>query len=320
MLTRRQFLGSAATAGLAAPPAAQIAITIDLEMARNYPTWDQTHWDYEKGNLDDAAKGYAVEAARRVKALGGVIHFFVVGRVFEQEKVDWLEEIAALGHPVGNHTYDHVNLKATQPVELQPRFRRAPWLIAGKTALQVIDENIRMTSEAMRVRLGRGPAGFRAPGGYPNGIADRAEVQKILLDQGFRWASTKYVQHPTGVPGYDPHCRGGRREPSRQVLDAILAAQDQSQPFTYPSGLLEIPMCPISDLIAFRTAHWTLESFVKALGEIVTRAIDRRMTFVFLGHPSCLVVEDPEFRAIERMAHLARTVDLDTIARNAGRS
>lgn len=319
MLTRRQFLGAAATAGLAAPPA-QIAITIDLEMARNYPTWDQTHWDYEKGNLSDAAKRYAVEAARRVKALGGVIHFFAVGRVFEHEKVDWLEEILALGHPVGNHTYDHVNLKATRPDALQPRFRRAPWLIAGKTALQAIDENIRLTSEAMRARLGREPVGFRAPGGYPEGLADRPEVQKILLDQGFRWGSTKYVAHPTGVAGYDPNYRGGRREPSRAVLDAILAAQDQSQPFVYPSGLLEIPMCPISDLIAFRTAHWTLESFVKALEEIVTRALERRMTFVFLGHPSCLVVEDPEFRAVECIAKLARTVDLDTIARNAGKS
>src|SRR4051812_24393116 len=69
-------------AGEPSPEAtAQVAITLDLEMSRHYPTWDDMHWDYEKGNLDEATKRYAVEAARRVKAKGGVIHFFAVGRV-----------------------------------------------------------------------------------------------------------------------------------------------------------------------------------------------------------------------------------------------
>jgi hypothetical protein len=40
----------------------------------------------------------------------------------------------------------------------------------------VIAENIRMTSEAIRTRLGIAPAGFRSPGGFPNGIADDASM------------------------------------------------------------------------------------------------------------------------------------------------
>ena len=72
---------------------ALIAITLDLEMARNFPKWDDTHWDYEKGNLNADAKRYSVEAARRVKAHGGVIHFFAVGQVFEQENVDWMKQL-----------------------------------------------------------------------------------------------------------------------------------------------------------------------------------------------------------------------------------
>ena len=122
--TRRSFLAGALSAGVAAatsatvlavPPAvdkASIAITLDLEMSRNFPAWDQTHWDYEKGNLDTATKRYALEAARRVKANGGVIHFFALGQTMEQEDVGWLRAIAAQGHPIGNHTYDHVNVKA----------------------------------------------------------------------------------------------------------------------------------------------------------------------------------------------------------------
>ena len=31
---------------------ALIAITLNLEMSRAYPTRDQQEWDYEKGNLD----------------------------------------------------------------------------------------------------------------------------------------------------------------------------------------------------------------------------------------------------------------------------
>ena len=151
-ISRREFLAASASAavcvgGAAARPApaekAMVAITLDLEMARNFPKWETTHWDYEKGNLDDETKAYAVEAARRVKARGGVIHFFVVGRVFEQENVDWLREIHREGHPVGNHTYDHVNVKATEPEQIQFRFRRAPWLIEGKAPAEVIAETIR---------------------------------------------------------------------------------------------------------------------------------------------------------------------------------
>src|SRR4051812_49881215 len=115
-LTRRQFVAGCAALGIAGSPRhasageekkALIAITLDLEMARNFPTWEATHWDYEKGNLNDETKKYAVEAARRVKKHGGVIHFFLVASALEQENVDWLKEIVREGHPVGNHTYDH---------------------------------------------------------------------------------------------------------------------------------------------------------------------------------------------------------------------
>jgi hypothetical protein len=154
MITRRHFLTtSAALSGgllVPSPPSsrgaeakekqAQIAITLDLEMSRNFPRWEDTHWDFEKGNLDEATKQYALGVARRVKARGGVVHFFLVGRVLEQENVEWLNEIIHMGHSIGNHTYDHVNVKATKLADIQPRFQRSPWLVAGKEPLQVIRE------------------------------------------------------------------------------------------------------------------------------------------------------------------------------------
>ena len=43
-------------------------------MSRNFPVWEEMRWDYEKGNLNDETKRYTVEACRRVKAHGGVLH------------------------------------------------------------------------------------------------------------------------------------------------------------------------------------------------------------------------------------------------------
>jgi peptidoglycan/xylan/chitin deacetylase (PgdA/CDA1 family) len=331
--TRREFLATAAagSTGLGlglgmdispAPgaPAAEggpalIAITLDLEMSRNFPDWDDTHWDYEKGNLDEATKRYTVEACRRVKRAGGVVHCFAVGRVFEQERVDWLEEIVRAGHPVGNHTYDHVNVTATRMADVQFRFRRAPWLVEGRTPAEVIRDNIRLATAAMKARLGIEPAGFRTPGGFGDGLRDRPDLRAMLRGLGFGWVSSLYPRHEMGPP---------REPPGADVADAIDRAQAAAQPFVYPDGLVEVPMSPISDIGAFRNGRWRLEWFLEAVRRGVARALEQGAVFDFLGHPSCLVVTDPEFRVVDLICDLVRRaggrgalVGLDTIAQRA---
>lgn len=310
--------GGRAFGGDPAAPAAkaQIAVTLDLEMSRHYPTWDDLHWDYEKGNLNDAAKQYAVEAARRVKAHGGVVHFFAVGRVLEQENVDWLKKIHEQGHPIGNHTYDHVNVLAQTADQIQFRFQRAPWLIEGKTPAQVIRENIAVTGRALRRRVGVEANGFRAPGGFHNGLKDRVDLQKMLLDQGFHWVSSLYPPHPATKPG---------ERPTRETLAGLVESQALAQPFRYPSGLVEVPMSPISDVNAFRTGRWKLDWYLEAVRLGVEWAVENRAVYDFLAHPSCLGVVDPEFRTIELIAELVRQagprasiVGLDAVARRAG--
>jgi peptidoglycan/xylan/chitin deacetylase (PgdA/CDA1 family) len=325
MMTRRRFLAAvAAGAGLAfAPPTvchagedrALIAVTLDLEMSRNFPTWDQTEWDYQKGNLNDETKKYAVEAARRVKAAGGVLHFFALGRTLEQPNVDWLKQLAQAGHPVGNHTYDHVNVTATKPEDIQFRFRRAPWLIEGKQPRDVISENIRLTNAALKTRIGSNAAGFRTPGGFAKGLTDRPDVQQMLQDLGFEWVSSLYPGHLVGE---------AEKEPTAEVLASIVKAQAAAQPFVYPKGLVEVPMSPISDIGAFRTGRWQRDWFLKAVRLGVEWAIDNAAVFDFLGHPSCLYVTDPEFRSVDLICELvkkagkkAALVDLNTIAARA---
>ena len=291
---------------------ALIAITLDREMSRNFPVWEDTHWDYEKGNLNDPTKQYCVDAARRVKAQGGVIHFFAVGRVLEQENVDWLKEIVRTGHPVGNHTYDHVYVLAKKPEDVQFRFKRAPWLIAGKTAAEAIRENIQSTTAALKNRLGIEPAGFRTPGGFDPGLDGREDVQRMLLDLGYSWISCKAPKVDLGPAGTTP---------APAVFDAIARAQAAAQPLVYPTGLIDIPMSPISDVAAFRNGRWKLDQFLKAIRVGVEWAIEHRAVYDFLAHPSVLYPSDPKFKAIDLICDLvkkagnrAALVDLDTIA------
>jgi hypothetical protein len=324
VMSRRGFLAATGLAGVSSLPAsepaapASIAITLDLEMSRNFPTWEQTHWDYDKGNLNAETKQYAVEAARRVKNRGGIIHFFVVGRVLEQENVDWLKEIAHAGHPIGNHTYDHVNVLATRPEDLQFRFSRSPWLIERKKPIEVIRENIRLTTAALKTRIGVNDIGFRTPGGFHSGLRERPDIQRLLIDLGFSWISSLYPPHPNTKPGF---------EPDAAHLTGIRDAQKLAQPFVYSSGLIEVPMSPISDIGAFRTGKWKLDWFLTAIRTSVQWAIERRATFDFLGHPSCLYAVDPDFRTIDLICDLvaesnkrAVLTDLGKIATMAKRA
>ncbi len=320
-LSRRRFtVGLAASFGAAAMHSAEaaedrkarIAITLDLEMSREYPRRGLTEWDYEKGNLDTATKEYAERAAELVKDRGGRLHFFCVGRTLEQPDVDWLKRIAAAGHPVGNHTYDHVNVLARQPEEIQFRFRRAPWLIAGRSAAEVIRESIQLTNLALKQRVGIAAAGFRTPGGFSQGLADRPDVRHMLQELGFTWVSSKYPSHLSGVEG---------EEPPAEVYASIVAAQAQAQPFAYPGGLIEVPMSPISDVTAFRSKRWQLAWFLRAVKEAVQEAIRTGGVFDFLAHPSCLVVEDPQMQSLRLVCDLvaqagtrAEIATLDAIA------
>ena len=326
-LTRRGFLAGsvAATMGAAGLMAknrsaalknkALISITLDLEMSRHYPKRGMLEWDYQKGNLDEATKKYSVDAARVAKEHGGLIHFFCVGRVLEQKNTDWLQEIASTGHPVGNHTYDHVYVLAKTPEETQFRFRRSPWLVRGRETPELIYENIRIATEAMKQRAGISPNGFRTPGGFSNGLVDREDIQKMLLDLGFTWCSSKYPRHDAGKP---------KQEPTAEVYQSIVAAQRAAQPFVYPTGLVEIPMSPISDVNAFRSNFWKLDYFLKAIRMGVEWAIENKACYDFLAHPSCLVVEDPNFETIKMICDVVRQagdraeiVGLDTMAKRA---
>ena len=291
-MTRRELLAVPVAALAAAPRVAQIAITFDLEMSRNFPKWEDTEWDYQKGLLDEPAKRYSVRAADFVRDNGGRMHFFAVGRVFEQPNIAWLQQIVRGGHAVGNHTYDHVYLLAKTPDEIQFRFKRAPWLITGKSVAQGLEDNIRMATAAIRDRLGIEPQGFRTPGGFHDGLRGRADLQQMLQRQGFLWISaTSRKTNPDLAHAW-------------QSIEPELP---QSQPFRCPeTGLLEIPMSPVSDIQACRNGRWRLDDFIAILERVIDWTVERGQTFDFLAHPSCIGVVDPELKTIAMICRKVR--------------
>jgi hypothetical protein len=106
------------------------------------------------------------------------------------------------------------------------------------------------------------------------------------------------------------------------VLDDIVRAQANAQPFRYSTGLVDIPMSPISDVGAFRNSRWKLNEFLRALRLSVEWAIEQRAVFDFLAHPSVLYPNDPGFEAIELICDLvqkagtrATLTHLDSIAK-----
>jgi len=326
-LSRRGFLAGSVAAAMGAVTGlarnrdddlegkALVAISLDLEMSRHYPKRGMMEWDFQKGNLDDDTKKYAVEAGRVARERGGKIHYFCVGRALEQPDIGWLKGLAAAGHPVGNHTYDHVNVTAATVEQAQFRFQRAPWLARGMSARELIEDNVRITTDAMQRRAGIAPNGFRTPGGFNRGLDERPDLQKKFLHLGFDWISSRYPAHLYGKE---------KEEPTSDIYASIVAAQKDAQPYVYPSGLVEVPMSPISDVGAFRSTFWKLEWFLKANRLALEWAIESRACYDFLAHPSCLVVEDPNFETIKMICDVvkkagdkAAIVGLDAMARRA---
>ena len=176
--------------------------------------------------------------------------------------------------------------------DIQFRFKRSPWLIEGRTPREVIAANIGLAETAFRSSgsASRRPDSGRRAGsttGWPTDPTSRRCSGRRAIPGSA--ASTR--AHPiVGTSG---------KAPDEKVLAGIIAAQRLAQPFAYPSGLVEVPMSPISDVTAFRSGRWPLEAFLQAIEAGVNWAIEHRAVFCFLAHPSCLGVVDPSFRTID---------------------
>jgi hypothetical protein len=136
----------------------------------------------------------------------------------------------------------------------------------------------------------------------------------MLLECGFRWVSS-----------LAPSVAVSPENPAAADFDAVVRAQPASQPFVYPTGLIEIPMSPLGDVAAFRRKEkkWKLADFLAMIRRNVGWAIEHGGVFDLLTHPSIMCVEDPKCETYDLVCDLvaqsrgrAAIVGMDAIARH----
>lgn len=127
--------------------------------------------------------------------------FFVVGRMVE-ENSDVIRAIAAAGHEIGLHGYEHHHLSRYD-----------------SEALTLFGTNLAKAGAQLADMTGSRPIGFRAPYLlFPNFY--RREVYGLLKAQGYRWVSNREVRYPVELlrPGLIPMRNVWRRRDGRARL------------------------------------------------------------------------------------------------------
>ena len=260
-----------------------LSLTFDIEMTPNFPYWT-SKWNHRKGAIDEDTKLYLKRMSEIAKSYGVKLQFFLVGSALEDPNIDYLKQLVDDGHAIDNHTYTHVNVKAKDIGGLQEVYAAAPWRAEGLSPLEVIRQEIRQTNAAIEEKLGDKPQGFRTPGGFDGGLDDVPEVQDVLKDEGFRFASANY---------HYPVDRLVRHQPTEVLEAAFRASLDKLQPYRYPNGLLEIPLMGITSIWAFRHMDLDRWEFIDLIKAGVDHAHQNKQVFSLCCHPSDIAARDP---------------------------
>ncbi len=257
-----------------------IALSYDLEMCGGYQPDGVNH-----GRIIPEVQAYTLDLCGVAEQYGVPLHFFFVGNGIEHTQ-GCLKEILRRGHVLDNHTYAHLALTTDDVAKL--------------------DEELALTNRLLEERLGWKSTVLRGPGGYQNGLDGKAENQKAILKNGFRWVSGRH----------DGTHRGD--------MAHILRTVEENLPYAYPTGLVEIPIQGLTDRTFFDTlrnvspekyqawrkshggqavpdgwtAPWTapdaLEAWMSYLLKSVDYAYERRLLWVPTWHPTTHYLHDRE--------------------------
>jgi peptidoglycan/xylan/chitin deacetylase (PgdA/CDA1 family) len=140
--------------------------------------------------------------------------FFVVGRMVE-DNPDLIRTIAAAGHEIGLHGYEHQHLSRYDA-----------------EALALFGSNLARAGSQLADMTGSRPIGFRAPYLlFPHFY--RREVYALLKAQGYRWVSNREIRYPVELlrPGLIPmrNAWRGRDGAARLTNNRLLLAPLNAQ-------------------------------------------------------------------------------------------
>lgn len=152
----------------------EMMYTVDAETSAIVSSADDAESSAVLITIDDAPDENAVAMAHTLKELDAPAIFFVNGMFIESEEgKDKLREIHELGFEIGNHTYNHFNMREITPED---------------TALEIID-----TGDLIEEAIGERPKFFRAPFGVNSeasiSIAEEENMTVMNWTYGFDWES-----------------------------------------------------------------------------------------------------------------------------------
>lgn len=107
--------------------------------------------------FDDGASPFALQIARVLRSKGVTATFFDVGRD-DQAQSQVVEQVAALGFPVEDHSWDH----------------RYPAAVRGGWTVPYVRDQIARTAALQQQLTGHRPCYFRPPGGFTTNVRQAA--------------------------------------------------------------------------------------------------------------------------------------------------
>ena len=273
-----------------------LILTFDHEMATNFP-YRNSVWDHRKGEIDAETQAYVVQQNAIADQLGVRLTYFLVAGALERPDIAYLRAAVTAGHEIGNHTYSHVNVTATERADLRGVYGTKPWLAGGRSPRAVIADEIRGANELIDRQLGVRPVGFRTPYGFSDGLDQQAWLREILVGEGFLYASSRYY-------GWD---LWDERFATTGVDDArLLADLRAGQPYCHPDGLWELPLATPSDCHVFRPWRWPADRWVALVRRLVDLSYEHGLMLDLCCHPSILAACDPDHLTVTAAVEQAR--------------
>ena len=227
--------------------------------------------DFCHGHLNEDIIEYVLLLAETAERYDARIQFFLQGNTFE-DPIDHWRKIAGNGHGIDSHMYYHVGLIHQTPEEVRSQLEK--------------------TKELIEESFGTVNIGLRGPGGYPDGLLGREDIQQAILDAGIQWVSTQI----------------GRATPGDDL--AWINLIPARQPFYYPTGLLEIPFGGHQDRSFFDVdmggSPRPIHEWIGYLKRCVDLAYDNNLFYAQTVHPSTSFKHDPRARYLHELLEYCR--------------
>lgn len=275
---------------------AALALTFDHEMCTNFP-YRNSVWDHRKGGIDAETREYVLRQSTQAASYGVPVTYFLVASILEAEDTGYLHEVVSAGHEIGNHTYSHVNVAATDSKELRGLYAAQPVLIGARTPREVIADEIHAAQTLIGDKLTVVPLGFRTPYGFTHGLASETWFRQILRQHGFRYVSSQYF----GWDMWDEQLAEVGVDDARLLHDLRRA-----QPYRYEDGLIEFPIVTPTDCHAFRPWRWPIKRWVAVVKRLIDLAYEQELVVDLCCHPAILAACDPDHHTVAAAVQHAR--------------